>query len=61
MGTVEPVASGWERLLAVLDEQVIPADIARAQLYLGVPHDHDEYVEGCFRCDLSRHETEAGA
>lgn len=21
-----------------------------------VPHDHTEYVEGCFRCDLSRDE-----
>jgi hypothetical protein len=22
-----------------------------------IPHDHREYVEGCFRCDLSRHES----
>lgn len=21
------------------------------------PHDHTEYVQGCFRCDLSRTET----
>lgn len=24
----------------------------------GVPHDHREYVPGCFRCDLSRDEAE---
>lgn len=23
----------------------------------GVPHNHPEYVEGCFRCDLSRDEV----
>ena len=25
--------------------------------YDGVPHDHSEFVEGCFRCDLSRDEA----
>lgn len=23
-----------------------------------VPHDHREYVEGCFRCELSRDEVD---
>lgn len=24
----------------------------------GIPHNHAEYVEGCFRCDLSRDEVD---
>jgi hypothetical protein len=31
------------------------AILARSQR-VGAPHDHREYVEGCFRCDLSRSE-----
>jgi hypothetical protein len=23
----------------------------------GTPHNHGEYIEGCFRCDLSRQES----
>lgn len=25
-------------------------------VFKGTPHTHGEYVPGCFRCDLSRHE-----
>ena len=30
----------------------------RGQRAAGVPHDHSTYVEGCFRCELSRDEVE---
>ena len=39
-----------------LDALKIALDTLRQHLEDGTPHDHPAYVEGCFRCDLSREE-----
>lgn len=32
-----------------------PSEIRLADVY-DIPHDHAEFIDGCFRCDLSRNE-----
>lgn len=55
-GGVDPKKGGWvlrgERGPEML---VLPKG---TQVFKGTPHTHSEYVEGCFRCDLSRDEVE---
>jgi hypothetical protein len=59
-----PAAGGSEELL--VDLSAIRTQLMRLGMSvheslplagIGVPHDHAEYVEGCFRCDLNRDEA----